>query len=91
MSTAAAKYYCEINRNKSEYGSAAGWIANVLLSCRMPATRIKNLLNHLKAGREVATLSFTMPYNGFLVDGRAVRLEFLDKAGNKPEDFLLCS
>jgi hypothetical protein len=82
MST-ASKIYAEINRdfaNRSE-----SFIANVILTGQSkPTTRLKNLLRHIKAGRQFSCLSFKMPYEGFFVDGVAVKPEFL--LDNKTED-----
>jgi len=83
----AAKAYCEISRDFKH----ASWIANVLLTCSKPTTRLKNMLQHLRDGREFSPLSFAMPYVGFFVDGVAVCPSFLDKKNQNPENYRLTS
>jgi len=86
MST-AAKLYCEINRNHAN--TDASFIANVILSCSKPTTRLKTLLHHVREGRHFSCLSFRMPYEGFFVDGVAVKFDFLLSPKNRVEDFRL--
>lgn len=82
----AAKYYAEINRDYKH----TSFIANVIFtSSSKPTTRLRNLLEQLKSGREFSPLSFKMPYEGFFVDGIAVRPEFLLSKNAKPQDFRL--
>jgi len=80
--TTAAQVYTTISRQFPH----ASWIANVLLTCSKPTTRLRNMLQHLRDGREFSPLSFTMPYEGFFVDGAAVNADFLNKKNAKPED-----
>jgi hypothetical protein len=82
--TTAAKIYAEINRDFANQPES--FIANVLLPCSKPTTRLRNLLAHIRDGKQFSCLSFQMPYNGFFVDGVAVNLSFLDKRGAKVED-----
>jgi len=83
--TTAQRCYAEISR---DFDRDASWIANVIITgSSKSATRLKNLLAQLKAGRQFSPLSFRMPYEGFFVDGIAVRPEFLLTKDAKPEDF----
>lgn len=76
MSDLATRCYRELSNN---YPQPVGFIANVLLTgCGRPGKRLAALLARVKAGQEVDTLSFTMPYDGFLIDGIAVRMDILD-------------
>lgn len=83
----ATRIYAEIKYNYDH----ASWIAGVILdSATKPTTRLKNMLRHLRAGREFSPLSFRMPYEGFFVDGVAVRPEFLlDNKANDPNQYRL--
>ena len=84
--TTAQRCYAEINRDYKH----TSFIANVIFTgSSKPTTRLKNLLAQLRAGREFSPLSFRMPYEGFFVDGIAVRPEFLLTKDAKPEDFRL--
>jgi hypothetical protein len=55
----------------SERYAHVKWIANVLLSCSKPGTRLKGLKALVDAGHEVAALDFIMPYQGLRIDGKA--------------------
>lgn len=48
-----------------------GWIANVFFTRGGPhsAANIKAMVALINAGVEIAPMSFTMPYDGLLIDG----------------------
>ena len=84
---AKVRLYAEIN---SEFDKDASWIAGIILDqSTQPATRLRNMLAHLKAGRVFSPLSFQMPSVGFFVDGVAVRPQFLLEKDAQPENFRL--
>ena len=85
MRTSAALYII-IGRH---YGRHASFIANVFLQGEKPTTRLRNMLIHLEAGRQFTALSFRMPYEGFFVDGTAVKPSFLDQPDSRVEDHRL--
>jgi hypothetical protein len=87
MESLAVRCYGEISRH---YSRDASFIANVLLTgCSRPGTRLKELLRRLRAGQQFNCLPFRMPYEGFFIDGIAVRMEILDSPGAAVGDFVL--
>lgn len=88
MSALATKCYRELS---NDFPRPVGFIANVLLTgCGRPGKRLEKLLQRVKAGHEVDTIPFVMPYEGFLMDGVAVRMEILDAPVEAPvESFRL--
>lgn len=81
---AAQRHYSEIGL-RDEY-EGIRWIANVLITgCDRPASRLKSLMALVDAGREVGVLSFKMPYEALLIDGKAVvAMPLLDRGEEIP-------
>ncbi len=81
----AVRCYGTINRGP--YGRDASFIANVILtSCSRPGKRLKVMVERLRRGQQFTSLSFRMPYEGFFIDGVAVRMEILDAPADTPLD-----
>ena len=89
MRTNLSDLYWAIRDATNHRGDMEGWIASVLMGRRKPITRLKNMLAHIRQGRVFTDLSFTMPYDGFAVDGVGVKLTFLDRADSNIDDHRL--
>lgn len=67
----------EAIRVLEQTGRDGSFIANVLSTSGTPAEVLVMLAGLVRAGRSVSTLSFTMPYEGVVVDGAFVPMATL--------------